>query len=313
MNRYLATPLILLLGAAALPATAQDRGRSGAREESHNRSVERESRNVTREDRGSRQQDGGKRDQPAAYSNNGGTARGADYGQGARQNNGRQNIATSGFGVPNAGARDYGNSGRGNGGYDGRGGGNGGYGNGGRVSRDNVAHDSSHRGDYGAHGNSGSNSRHDGRSNNRYDNRYGYTDYRRSLPRTDRRSYNNNRYDNNYRHDNRYGGGYGHNSGRHYNSWRDNGWRVTWNHGWTGHRYRASSRYYYPRGYSYNRWDIGIRLPLAFLSANYYVNYDTYGLTVPPYGCRWLRVDGDLLLVEVGSGEIVDILYGFYY
>ena len=293
MNRYLATPLILLLGAAVLPAIAQDSGRSGARQEANNRSVERSSRDSnTRssdEGRGSRQEDGGKRGERAAYSNNA-APRGADYGGNARQNGGRQDIATSGFGVPNAGARDYrsDNSGRGNG------------------TNDGGRHDN--RGNDSRRSSGGRDNRHDGRSNNGYDNRYGYTDYRRSLPRTDRRSYNSNsRYDNNHR------GSYGHSNGRNHNSWRDNGWRVNWNHGWNGHRYRASSRYYYPRGYSYNRWNIGIRLPLAFLSANYYVNYDTYGLTVPPYGCRWLRVDGDLLLVEIGSGEIVDVLYGFYY
>lgn len=140
------------------------------------------------------------------------------------------------------------------------------------------------------------------RYDSRHDNRYsgGGNDYRYG----DR--HDNRRYDRHDRHDG-YGSNYG---GR---GWRHADWRRSWNHGWGGQRYRTSVRYYYPSGYRSQRWSIGYSLPLAFLINSYYVDYRPYGLSAPPYGCRWLRVDGDLLLVELASGAIVDILYDFYY
>ena len=108
----------------------------------------------------------------------------------------------------------------------------------------------------------------------------------------------------------RYGNGYGHD--RH-SSWRDRGWRLSWSHGWSGHRYRAPVRYYYPRGYSARHWSIGIRIPRAYYAPTWYVDYRYYGLSAPPWGCQWVRVDGDVLLVDLETGEVVDVLYGFYY
>ena len=130
---------------------------------------------------------------------------------------------------------------------------------------------------------------------------YGQQRYdRRDHDRHDRHDRDWNRYD---RHD------------RHDRGWRESGWRRSWNHGWTGHRYRAPSRYYWPRGYSYSSrsWYVGFRLPSAFYGRSYYVDYRPYGLAPPPWGCQWIRIDGDVLLVEIATGEIVDILYGFYY
>lgn len=127
---------------------------------------------------------------------------------------------------------------------------------------------------------------------------YGQQRYdRRDHDRYDRRDRDWNRYD------------------RHDRGWRDSGWRRSWNHGWNGHRYRAPSRYYWPRGYSYSSrsWYVGFRLPSAFYGRSYYVDYRPYGLAPPPWGCQWIRIDGDVLLVEIATGEIVDILYGFYY
>ncbi|MCP5476439.1 MAG: RcnB family protein [Rhodanobacteraceae bacterium] len=147
--------------------------------------------------------------------------------------------------------------------------------------------------------------------------------------RGDGRRDNHDRRGNNDRHYNgrsgygndydRHGRGNGWNSGYrqgyrndHHSRW-NNDWRRGWNHGWSGHRYRAPSRYYYPRGYGYRSWYIGYRLPAPFYSSYYYVDYRPYGIAPPPYGCRWVRIDGDLVLVELATGVIVDLLTGFYY
>ncbi|WP_278393975.1 RcnB family protein [Sphingobium yanoikuyae] len=72
--------------------------------------------------------------------------------------------------------------------------------------------------------------------------------------------------------------------------------------------------YRYPRGYSYRRWTVGLFLPAIFFSTAYY--YDDYwrmGLGAPPYGYRWIRYGPDMLLVEVRSRRVVDVVYGAFY
>lgn len=109
-----------------------------------------------------------------------------------------------------------------------------------------------------------------------------------------------------------YGRGYGHDDHRNGYRWGSD-WRRSWSHGWNGRHYRAPSRYYRPRGYSLSSWSIGFRLPAAYYGSSYYVDYRPYGLSPPPWGCQWVRVEGDVLLVDLATGEVIDVLYGFYY
>jgi Ni/Co efflux regulator RcnB len=68
------------------------------------------------------------------------------------------------------------------------------------------------------------------------------------------------------------------------------------------------------RGFSYRRWAIGVTLPSLFLSsAYYYNNFAMLGLEPPPPGYRWVRYGPDLLMVEVFTGRIVDVIYGAFY
>jgi Ni/Co efflux regulator RcnB len=119
----------------------------------------------------------------------------------------------------------------------------------------------------------------------------------RGLPHSDPR----------YRH-NRYDRAIDHRS-----DWRSPEWRSRWHHGWSGYRYRAPIRYHYPQGYSRYHWRVGYTLPTPFLLSSWHVDYRPYGIAPPPRGLRWVRVDGDLLLVELATGYIVDVLYDFYY
>ena len=70
----------------------------------------------------------------------------------------------------------------------------------------------------------------------------------------------------------------------------------------------------YPSGYSYRRWSIGGFLPRLFLSSNYYYN-DWYGLGFgpPPRGFVWVRYGPDLLLVNIRTGRVADVVYGVFY
>jgi Ni/Co efflux regulator RcnB len=74
------------------------------------------------------------------------------------------------------------------------------------------------------------------------------------------------------------------------------------------------ARFHYPRGYSYRRWGIGQSLPRLFLGAAYiFGDYSDYGLGAPPAGDEWVRYGPDLLLVDIDSGQIVDVVYGVFY
>ncbi len=76
-------------------------------------------------------------------------------------------------------------------------------------------------------------------------------------------------------------------------------------HGYYGYRYR-------PWGYSnwhrpYRRWSVGLILP----SYLYWdpLPYDLYYQLPPaPYGCRYVLVDRDVLLIVISTGLILDAL-----
>jgi len=87
-----------------------------------------------------------------------------------------------------------------------------------------------------------------------------------------------------------------------------------------GGRWYARTRYhlgafYWPRGYGARLWFIGEWLPSAFFyNDSYYLySYWSYGLYAPPFGCRWIRVGDDALLVDEYSGEILDVIYNLFW
>jgi Ni/Co efflux regulator RcnB len=82
-------------------------------------------------------------------------------------------------------------------------------------------------------------------------------------------------------------------------------------------RWRQSIRgpvFRYPPGFAYRSWITGAILPPVFLSdAYYYNNYGALGLGPPPAGYRWVRYGPDLLLVNVVTGRIADVVDGAFY
>ena len=89
------------------------------------------------------------------------------------------------------------------------------------------------------------------------------------------------------------------------------------------HRFMSQGRWHpgihgpafrYPPGFGYRRWSTGLILPPIFLSSPYY--YDGYaplGLGPPPAGYRWVRYGPDLLLVNIVTGRIADVVDGVFY
>ena len=82
-------------------------------------------------------------------------------------------------------------------------------------------------------------------------------------------------------------------------------------------RWRPSLRgpvFRYPPGFAYRRWAAGAILPSIFLSSAYfYDNYAPLGLGPPPVGYRWVRYGPDLLLVNLMTGRIADVVDGAFY
>lgn len=108
--------------------------------------------------------------------------------------------------------------------------------------------------------------------------------------------------------------------GQDYRRWDNRGWRNDRRYDW--YRYRAANRalyspgrYYAPyRGYNYSRISIGFRLASLFYSNRYWIN-DPWQYRLPaaygPY--RWIRYYDDALLVDIYSGEVVDVIDGFFW
>ncbi len=141
----------------------------------------------------------------------------------------------------------------------------------------------------------------DERIDRRYDqNRNGDIDRRydrNNDNRVDRRSYNDGRSDrwsNNWRNDNRYD--------------------------WRGHRQRYSNyyrpgRYYSPyRGHNYSRISIGFSLGSGYYGSRYWIN-DPWQYRLPAaYGSyRWIRYYDDVLLVDLRTGRVVDVIRDFFW
>jgi Ni/Co efflux regulator RcnB len=82
--------------------------------------------------------------------------------------------------------------------------------------------------------------------------------------------------------------------------------------GW--HRSMRGPAFRYPPGFAYRTWTTGAILPPIFLAAPYfYDDYTTLGLAPPPAGYRWVRYGSDLLLVNIISGRVADVVDGVFY
>lgn len=166
----------------------------------------------------------------------------------------------------------------------------------------------------------------DGRNDSRWQNNGGRNNDGRG---NDGRG-NDGRYNNGRDNDGRYNGGRN-NDGRNGNdrwrgndnqnrNWDRNGWRRDTRYDWQGYRDRNRSayrigRYYAPyQNYSYRRLGIGFSLGSMFYGNRYWIN-DPWQYRLPavygPY--RWVRYYDDVVLVDIYSGEVVDVIYDFFW
>ena len=101
----------------------------------------------------------------------------------------------------------------------------------------------------------------------------------------------------------------------------DNGWRRDNRYDWRDYRrYNRDlfrlPRYYAPYGwsYGYRRFGIGYTLNSLLFSQSYWIGDPEYYRLPPAYGgYRWVRYYNDALLVDIYSGEVVDVEYGIFW
>jgi hypothetical protein len=75
-----------------------------------------------------------------------------------------------------------------------------------------------------------------------------------------------------------------------------------------------SAPYVYPPAWGYRRWEVGAFLPPVILARDYwYPDWDLLGLPPPPPDFQWVRYGPDLLLVDLTSGEVVEVVYDVFY
>ena len=125
-------------------------------------------------------------------------------------------------------------------------------------------------------------------------------------------------------------------------NWRRDDWRWNWNGrpGWDNRDFRRWNRgwrqvnhydwydyrranhflfrpgLYYPpyRSHRYNRLNIGYYLDSLFFQPHFFIN-DPWTYRLPPaYGpYQWVRYYDDVLLVDIYTGEVVDVIHDFFW
>jgi hypothetical protein len=96
-------------------------------------------------------------------------------------------------------------------------------------------------------------------------------------------------------------------------------WRRDSRYNWYSYRNRYGSlfrlgRYYDPYGWNYRRFSVGFSLWPSYYGSNFWLN-DPWQYRLPPaYGpYRWVRYYDDALLVNIYTGQVVDVIYNVFW
>ena len=96
-------------------------------------------------------------------------------------------------------------------------------------------------------------------------------------------------------------------------------WRKNDRYDWWNYRNRYRSlyrlgRYNDPYGWGYRRWSIGYSLWPSHYGSNFWLN-DPWMYRLPPaYGpYRWVRYYDDAVMVNIYTGNVVDVVYNFFW
>lgn len=101
-------------------------------------------------------------------------------------------------------------------------------------------------------------------------------------------------------------------------SWSNN-WRQNPRYDWRDYRNQNRNvfrlgTFYDPFGYGYRPLSVGFTLYSGYYQPNYWLN-DPFQYRLPPvYGpYRWIRYWDDAVLVDIYTGEVVDVIRGFFW
>lgn len=134
----------------------------------------------------------------------------------------------------------------------------------------------------------------------------------------DRRDHNGDR-----RWDGRSNSGGGWNGGRTWGGHGDHRWdasrwrndhRYDWRDWRSSHHDLFRRHYYAPRGYHYRSVYAGFFLEPFFYGSNYWLD-DPFDYRLPPveWPLRWVHYYNDALLVDVTTGEVIDVIPNFFF
>jgi Ni/Co efflux regulator RcnB len=89
--------------------------------------------------------------------------------------------------------------------------------------------------------------------------------------------------------------------------------RAPYQHNFKAARSFHIGPYHRPSGWVAHRWAYGQILPRAYFAPAYYVSdYWLFALEIPPAGYEWVRDDTDALLVNIDTGEILQVEYDVF-
>lgn len=89
--------------------------------------------------------------------------------------------------------------------------------------------------------------------------------------------------------------------------------RATYQHNYQAARKFKIGAYRRPPGFVARHWGYGDRLPHAYWAPQYILaDYWLFALEVPPSGYEWVRVDGDALMIDINTGEVLQTEYGAF-
>ena len=102
-------------------------------------------------------------------------------------------------------------------------------------------------------------------------------------------------------------------------SWSTSHWRNDRKYDWKDWRRKHRSIFHLsfysdPFGWSYRPYQIGWRLWPSYYSSSFWINDPwQYRLPYAPPGYRWIRYYDDALLVDTWNGQVVDVVYNFFW
>ena len=89
--------------------------------------------------------------------------------------------------------------------------------------------------------------------------------------------------------------------------------RGAYQHNFQAARTYHIGPYHSPRGWAYRSWSYGQILPRAYWGSQYILgDYWLFGLEVPPIGFEWVRSGPDALLININTGEILQVEYSVF-